>query len=83
MLEINITPAYTPFPHPNFTRGDVFRTVAPAGFTQQWEMYRDNTLLMGRLFNLNGTDDYTLEALDSEYTYILNFNSLNFAKTNN
>ena len=46
-------------------------------------MYRDNTLLMGRLFNLNGTDDYTLEALDSECIYILNFSSLKFAKIKN
>lgn len=84
-LEVNSTTNYTPFLHPNLggDRGLVFRTVAPAGFTQQWEMYRDNTLLMGRLFNLNGTDDYTLEALDSECIYIPNFSSLKFAKIKN
>ena len=75
-LEVNSTTNYTPFLHPNLggDRGLVFRSVAPSGFTQQWEMYRDNTLLMGRLFNLNGTDDYTLEASSGN----LNFNSGGF-----
>ncbi len=40
-LEINTTTTYLPFLHPNLAgdRGLVFRSVAPAGFTQQWQMF--------------------------------------------
>lgn len=61
-LEINTTTTYLPFLHPNLggDRGLAFRSVAPAGFTQQWQMFRDNTQVF-RLFNTQNTDDITLE----------------------
>src|SRR3989344_6978193 len=61
-LDINTTTTYLPFLHPNLggDRGLVFRSVAPAGFTQQWQMFRDNTQVF-RLFNTQNTDDITLE----------------------
>lgn len=36
MLEINNTPAYTPFPHPNFALGELFRTVGVQDQTNHW-----------------------------------------------
>ena len=65
-LEINTTTAYLPFLHPNLggDRGLVFRSVAPAGFTQQWQMFRDNNQVF-RLFNTLGIDDVTLETVQN------------------
>jgi hypothetical protein len=52
-----------PFLHPNLggDRGLVFRSVAPAGFTQQWQMFRDNNQMF-RLFNPANSVNTVLEA---------------------
>ncbi|MBV6460748.1 MAG: hypothetical protein HJHJAOHD_00863 [Flavobacteriales bacterium] len=62
-LEINTTTNYLPFLHPNLggDRGLVFRSVAPAGFTQQWQMFRDNNQMF-RLFNPANSVNTVLEA---------------------
>ena len=62
MLEVNTTNAYSPLIHPNLAgdRGLVFRTVAPVGFTQQWQMFRDNNQI-ARLFN-TANNNFQLEA---------------------
>lgn len=77
-LEINTTNAYLPFLHPNLAgdRGLVFRSVAPAGFTQQWQMFRDNNQIF-RLFNTQGTVNATLETTQPGSSLIINTNGTN------
>ena len=36
MLEINNTPSHTPYPHPNFALGELFRTVGVQDQTNHW-----------------------------------------------
>jgi len=77
-LEINTTTNYLPFLHPNLggDRGLVFRSVAPAGFTQQWQMFRDNNQMF-RLFNPANSVNTVLEATQPGSSIIINTNGTN------
>lgn len=64
MLEVNTRGLYTPFAHPNFTRGEVFRTDAPSLENTYWRLWRGGAesgaiynLMMDRHLRIQATED--------------------------
>ena len=69
MLEVNTTLPHTPFFHPNVnSRGEVFRTVAPAGVTAIWRFFHAG-FEKGRLFSLDNDNTFTFESPQGDMSF--------------